>query len=238
MSGASGADGGAILEKIGIARKQINTVLDGLELDVQQHFRANRIHLPPAPVSLQPAETARRPKRTHADDASEKGTRSKAAALEPSPPSWLRFFNAANMWKDCDQNWPDAEHKEVYEYLFKAALEQKKPLKMWFPRNTIVRPFCKAELSSGCKMKDCPFAHGSVDYCRSYYQYGNKSDHSKGCKFGEDCFNQHWVREEHDQKWQDDDLSLEDWLKLWESPPATTEVQLETEEQEDRAEPK
>ena len=129
MSGASDADGGALLEKIGIARKQINTVLDGLELGVQQHFRVNRIHLPPAPVSLQTAESARRAKRTHADDASEKGARSKAAALEPSTPNWLRFFNASNMWKDCDQNWPDAEHKEVYEYLFKQALEQQKPLK-------------------------------------------------------------------------------------------------------------
>ena len=77
-------------------------------------------------------------------------------------------------------------------------------------------------------MKDCPFAHGSVDYCRSYYQFGNKSDHTKGCKFGADCFNQHWIlRGEHDQKWQNDDLSLEDWLKLWESPPATSPTEVE-----------
>ena len=124
MSGASDADGGVLLDKIEIVRKQINTLLDGLVLDVQQHARANqRIHLPPAPpgakVSLQPRDLSQ-------NEPPQKRPREEKS---PPPPQWLRYFNASKMWKDCDQNWPNAEHKEVYEYLFKQALEQQKPLK-------------------------------------------------------------------------------------------------------------
>ena len=40
-----------------------------------------------------------------------------------------------------------------------------------------------------------------------------------------------------EEYWQDDDLSLEDWLKLWEPPPATREVEMGAEEPEERTEP-
>ena len=101
----NGADGHVLLRKITNARKQINTIFDGLGLDVSQYIKDNpEIHPPTAPSEPQ-GRVALSPRADAGDERPSKRQKND----EKPPPKWLTYFNASKKWNDCYEQWPGAD---------------------------------------------------------------------------------------------------------------------------------